>query len=329
MIKIPQPYNVLGLGDACVDLIIPISEKGLEQVPGEKGGSQLIGIDELQRILSTSESVPVMTTGGSSANTIKGLAGLGEKCAFLSYRGNDSQGEYFSLNLKQWGIQALLTQSDLPTPIVACLITPDKQRTMRFFAGCSEKMTDDFLHLDDFKGIRLLHLEAYSFRRGCLIERAVELAKETDALISMDLSSFEIVREFKERILRLIPTIDIVFANEHETRELTGLEPFEGCLKMQELDSIAVVLRGKEGCLVGQKGQVFSSAGYPTEIVDSTGAGDLFASGFLHGILQGFSLDKCAKLGNRLGSAIVEVTGAELPREKWKVVKEFINVCLS
>lgn len=320
-----QPYRILGIGDACIDLLIPVSEEFLAQVPGEKGGSQPIGIEDLNHILSASQTPPLIATGGSCANTIKGLAGLQEKCAFLSYTGYDPLGEHFSLNLKKWGILGLFTKSQLSTSVVLCLITPDGQRTMRFYAGCSMEMSEYFLHPDYFKGIELVHLDAYTFRRGNLTERAVALAKSSQAIASIDLSSFEVVREFKERMLTLLPEFTVVFANEKETKELTGLEPLEGCLKLQEMCSIAVVLRGEKGCMVGHKGKIIHSPAFATHVVDSTGAGDLFASGFLYGILQGYSLEQCAKLGNRMGSAIVEVTGAELPPDKWEIMQKFLE----
>lgn len=320
-----QPYRILGIGDACIDLLLPVSEEFLAQIPGEKGGSQPIEIEELNRIISASHSQPLIATGGSCANTLKGLAGLREKCAFLSTTGYDTLGEHFSLTLKKWGILGLFTKSQLSTSVVLCLITPDGQRTMRFFAGCSREMSDSFLHPDYFKGIRLVHLDAYTFRRGNLTERAAGLAKSAQALISMDLSSFEVIREFRERMLGLLPAISVVFANEKETRELTGLGPREGCLKLQELCAIAVVLRGKEGCYVGHQGTIVESPAFAAHVVDSTGAGDLFASGFLYGFLNGYSLEVCAKLGNRLGSAIVEVAGAELPPEKWELIQDFLT----
>lgn len=326
-----QSYRILGIGDACIDLLIPVSDEFLSQVPGEKGGSQSIEIEQMNRILAASPAPPVIATGGSCANTIKGLAGLHEKCAFLSYTGYDPLGEHFSLNLKKWGILGLFTKSQLPTSVVLCLITPDGQRTMRFVAGCSQEMSEYFLLPDYFNGIMLVHLDAYTLRRGSLTERSVQLAKSAQAIVSIDLSSFEIIREFKERMLKLLPEFTIVFANELETRELTGLGPLEGCLKLQEMCPIAVVLRGKKGCLIGHQGKIIESPAFPVRLVDSTGAGDLFASGFLYGYLQGHSLEICARLGNLLGSAIVEVTGAELPPEKWETVhaileKENLNI---
>lgn len=322
-----HPYRVLGVGAACMDLLIPVSDDFLTHVPGEKGGAQPIGIDKLNHILSKSHTLPNIATGGSCANTIKGLAGLEEKCAFLSHIGSDALGEHFIQYMEKLGIVGLFSKSSRPTPRVLCLITPDGQRTMRFCAGCSEEMSDYFLHPDYFKGVKIIHLDAYTLRNGNLTKRVMQLAKEAQATVSIDLSSFEIVREFHDTIIELLTNyVDIVFANEDETKALTGLPPKEGCLKMQEMCPIAVTLMGKEGCLVGHKGKVFRSRAFPAKLVDSTGAGDLFASGFLYGYLQGYSLEKCARLGNRLGSAIVEVQGAELPPEKLEEIRATLHL---
>lgn len=317
------PYRVLGVGAACMDLLMPVSEDFLSRVPGEKGGAQPIGIEKLNQIISASQTVPHIATGGSCANTLKGLANLREKCAFLSQVGTDALGEHFTAYMRNLGIVGLFSKSALPTPRVLCLITPDGQRTMRFYMGCSEEMSDYFLHPTYFKGVRLVHLDAYTLHNGNLAQRVMQLAKESNAQVSIDLSSFEIVRSYHEKLAELLPNyVDIVFANEDETRALTGLAASEGCLKMQEICPIAVVLRGKNGCLVGHQGELLHSPAFPpTQVVDSTGAGDLFASGFLYGYLQGYSLARCAQLGNRLGSAIVEVQGAELPPEKWKAIR--------
>lgn len=319
-------YRVLGIGHACMDLLIPVSEEFLTRVPGEKGGAESIGIEQLNHILSISHTEPLLATGGSCANTIKGLASLGEKCAFISHVGIDPLGEHFTQYMKKLGIVGLFSKSIHPTAQVLCLITPDGQRTMRFCAGCSEEMSNHFLHPDYFKGVKLMHVDAYTMRNGGLVESVMQMAQEAKAKISMDVSCFEIVHQFHESLTNLlIQYVDIVFANEDETHALTGLPAFEGCLKLQEMCSIAIVLMGKEGCLVGYQGKVFHSPAFPANVVDSTGAGDLFASGFLYGYLQGYPLEKCAKMGNRLGNAIVEVQGAELPLEKWREVSPILH----
>lgn len=318
-------FRILGVGAACIDLLVPVEEQFLAHVPGEKGGSQAIEFEKLNHIIALSGSSPQIATGGSCANTIKGLANLGERCGFLSHMGSDSLGEHFSHQIKKLGIVGLFSTSSLPTARVLCLITPDGQRTMRFFAGSSEEMSDRYIHPNYFKGIRHVHLEAYFLRNGPLLQRIMELAKKAGATISLDVSSFEIIRQYHQTLHALLSTyVDVVFANENEVKELTGLSAFEGCGKLQEICPIAVVLMGERGCLVGHQGRIVHSPAFPAKVIDSTGAGDLFASGFLYGYIREYPLEACARLGNRLGSAIVEVKGADLPEGKWQELRALI-----
>lgn len=319
-------FRVLSLGASCIDLIIPVSEEFLAQISGEKGGCEHIHIEELNRIKEIIEVEPKIVTGGSSANTIKALASLGEKCGFISHVGADPFGEHIIEYMKKNGVIGFFSKSNLPTTQVICFVTPDGQRTMRFFSGCTQEMTEEFLHPRYFENVELVHFSAYSLHKGNLVEEAMELAHKAGAKISLDLSSFEMIRMFRNKIEKLLlKYVDIVFANEDEIRELFGISPEEGCIKLQEICSIAVVLLGAKGCCVGHQGQILHSQAFPTKIVDTTGAGDFFASGFLYGYLRDFPLDICARMGNRMGSAIVEVQGAELSPEKWEEVRAFFR----
>ncbi len=320
-----NPYRVLGVGAACIDLLLPVSEEFLsQQVPGAKGGSQPIDSEQFNLIVSKSGVTPTLATGGSCANTIKGLASLGEKCAFLSHVGSDPLGKHFAHYMEKLGVVNLFYRSKEPTARVLCLITPDGQRTMRYCMGSSEEIPLHFLNLDYFKGVTLVHIDAYSFRNGNLVKQVMQLAKKAGAKISIDLSSFEIVQDYHHTLMELLPQfVDIVFANRDETKALLGLDPFEGCLKLHTMCPIAIVLLGPAGCFVSYQGRLLHSPAYPAQLVDSTGAGDLFACGFLYDYLHGYSIAQCARLGNRLGGAIIEYRGAELPLEKWKEVQAF------
>jgi sugar/nucleoside kinase (ribokinase family) len=320
------PYRILGVGNACIDLLLPIEEDFLAHVPGAKGGSQAITSEQLHHLITLSGTTPLIAAGGSCANTIKGLTRLGEPCALLSYIGKDKWGDYFSHHMQKLGIVDFFSPSPSPTTCALCLITPDGHRTMRFCGGSMQDISDQFLQPTYFKHAHLVHLDSYSLRNDHLVQRALSLAKEAGAKISLDLSSFEIVHAFHSTFLELLPKyVDLIFANEDEAHALTGRGPEESCLVLQELCSIAVILRGKEGCLVGHQGRLIYSSGFPVEVIDSTGAGDLFASGFIYGYLQGYSLEKCARLGNRLGSQVVQVQGAEIPPEQWPLLKTVLN----
>lgn len=318
-------YNILGIGASCMDLMINVSEDFLQNVPGIKGGADKITRSELDRILSLSDQTPYITTGGSCANVIKCLAGLGESCGFFSSLGDDEFGRHYADYMQKMNIQGLIIPSPYPTSCVLCMITPDGQRTMRFFEGSSLSITPEHLLPSHFSRVQLLHLDAYSLRQKGVVERAVQLAKQNKTLISIDLSSFEIIRDHFSTLNTLLSEYaHLVFANADETRALTGLDPEEGCLKLQNICSVAIVMIGKEGCIVGHNGQVFHCPAYPAKLVDSTGAGDYFAGGFLYGYLHNQPLMACANLGNRLGSLIVQVKGAELPTEDQLQIK-FLN----
>lgn len=325
-----KKYNVLGIGAACIDLMINVSDGFLREIPGTKGGAQPIERHELDYILTLSGQTPLITTGGSAANVIKCLAGLGESCAFFSSIGQDEFGKHFDQYFAKQGIQNFLTPSSNPTCCVLCMITPDGQRTMRFYEGSSQCISPEFLHPEYFDCLKLLHIDAYSLRRPGLVEKAMQQAKQKNVLISIDLSSFEIVQKYAEEIKVLLSKYaDIIFANADETRALTALAPFEGCMQLQKMGKIAVVMNGKEGCFIGHKDTIIHCPAIAVNVVDTTGAGDFFAAGFLYNYLRNQTLMNCARLGHLLGGSIVEVRGAELPKEKWQLLRPRIqDLCL-
>lgn len=317
------PYQVLGIGSLCIDLLLQVDDQFLDQIDGEKGGSQFIEWDTFNQILSLSPNLPKTAAGGSSANVIKGLAHLDQRCAFLGQIGTDPLSRQFAEEIKQRGITGLFFPSSQPSPRVLCLITPDGQRTMRFTNGYCSEMADIPLHFEFFKGVKLVHLDGYTLRSGNLAERVMKLASQAGATISFDLSSFEIIEEYHARIFSLISRYPcIIFTNEDEIRALTGFSSFEGCRKLQERCSIAVVMMGKEGCLVGHESEIIHSPASPVNPIDTTGAGDLFSCGFLFGYLKGYPIEKCAQIGNLLGAEVVQVEGAELSSGKWQEIKK-------
>lgn len=321
------PCEILGLGAANMDLLIPVNDDFLKNVPGEKGGAQSIEYESFNKIIELSGSIPYIATGGSCANTIKSLASLKVTCGLLNTIGPDDLGKKFIDYMKGIGVVPLLHPSSKPTSRVLCLITPDGQRTMRFFGGSCTEMSEKHLHPDYFRNVKIVHIDAYSLRNKGLVKTFMQMAKEANITVSFDLSSFEIVREFHDTIVELLTNyVDIVFANIDETRALTGLDPHEGCMKLQMMCPIAVVLVDKNGCLVGHEDKIIAcKPSYPVNVIDTTGAGDLFASGFLYGYLKKFSLEECASIGNLLGGTIIGVIGTELPEERWEEIRTRID----
>lgn len=315
-------HEVLGIGAPILDHLIRIQPQYLDTLSGEKFGMETVSYSEIVRIIENSGSVPKQVAGGSCANAVKGLAALGRKCALIGKIGNDPIGEKLIETLQDLGVTPLLNYSSKPTAHVACLITPDGRRTCRSFLGACQEMGPADLDPSHFHGVKLVHVEGYSLLCEGLTEKAMHLAKEAGALVSFDCGSFEMARNFKSDMLALIEAyVDILFANERENESLTGKPPEQGCSQLQSLCKAAVVMLGRKGCFAAAENKCIHVPTHAVEPVDTTGAGDLFASGFLHGYLAGNPLEECARWGTITGAAAVLEVGAEIPAHKWPAIR--------
>lgn len=305
-------YNILGIANPMLDYIVHISDEALNFT---KGGMEPISLDEFK-------ANGKISAGGSATNVIKALANLGEKCALTGKMGSDKEADQFLHNIERHGITPLYLRSPTPTGKVICLVTPDGERTMRAYLGASQEMGPTDLDPQIFHGVSLVHIEGHALLSPGLTEEAMRLAKEAGAKVSFDLANFEMVQEKKNLILSLLQHVDIVFANEKESFALTGLDPKKSCAFLKQYCEIAVVSCGKKGCIVADKSELFCHPAFIVENpVDTTGAGDLFAGGFLYGYLHNKSLKECARIGNLLGAAVVQIDGAEIPPETWDQLK--------
>lgn len=319
-----QQYAVLGIGAPCMDFLMNVEEQFLLSL-GKKGGSQQTEWSFVEKIIQQSKvQKSYVTAGGSCSNTIKGLSSLGHKCAFFGKLGQDEMGLKYCTSLCSYGIVPLCLSSQQSTQVCMCLISSDGDRTMRCYPGAANELTSDELTETLFQGVKLVHIEGYMLycKDKTFVATAMKLAKEAGAIVSFDLSSYDLIRLHKDRILEILTNyVDIVFANEDEVKELTGKASWEGCKALKEICPIAVVMIGCQGCIVGSGSLVHHSPAIPIKAIDTTGAGELFASGFLHGYLEGLSLERCAQAGNRTGAAVCEIYGAEIPQEKWTEIK--------
>lgn len=321
-------YEILGIGSPLVDHVIKISESFLEALPAVKGSMKTIDYPALTRLLTKTGTQASVRMGGSCANTIKGLAQLGHRCAFIGKVGDDSAGAAFSKSLKKSNVDSFLVNSPTPTGQLACLVTPDGERTFRDFLGASQEFSPEDLKPELFKGVKLVHIEGYTLMNEDVTLRAMELAKAAGAKVSFDLSNFELVKQFQYQIIHLLSRhVDILFANRDETRTLTKLDSEKGCCLLRDLCDVVVTLMGPEGCWIGQGSEQHRCLAYPVAPLDTTGAGDLFAAGFLHGYLTGRPLTECAHYGALAGAAVVQVFGAEIPDEQWEGLRHQILEC--
>lgn len=316
-------HDVLGIGSPFVDHIIEITDAYLARLAGEKGGMSPVDYNTLHRIIQESNATPLIMYGGSGANTIKGLANLGHQAALFGKVGVDPAGKKFLEKIHTLNIKSYLKVTDTPTAQAVCLITPDKERTMRSFLGASQEVSQHDLNPELFHNVKLVHIEGYQLLNEGVVKRTMELAKAAGAKISFDLGSFEIVHKHSDEILRLLTDyVDILFGNEAEIHALTQLSPERGCRILKDLCHTVIVLLGSKGCIVGRESVQIHTPAIPAKPIDTTGAGDLFASGFLHGFLEGRSLEQCAYLGTLAGASVVEILGVDIPPQMWADIKE-------
>jgi sugar/nucleoside kinase (ribokinase family) len=305
---------ILGIGTPILDYTVRVENSFVDSLPGKKGGMVPVTSEQFDEILKSSHTHPLIMAGGSCSNAIKGLASLGFDCALLGIIGHDTNADEYYAQIRALGITPLFQTSSVPTAKVLCLITPDGQRTCRSYLGASQEIDVNAITPDLFQNKKLVHIEGYSLLQGQLPELVMQLAKDAGALISFDLASFEIVEQFKDRIRFLLSNyVDILFANEDETQALTGHQGEIGCQELAKLARIAVVMQGSKGCLVGSKDELLHELAIKVNVVDTTGAGDYFASGFLGAYLQNKSLRECAASGNKMAAKVVQVFGTNIP----------------
>ena len=322
--------KIIGLGNALVDIIVFIDEDELlEKLDLPKGSMQLVDIEKSSMIRKACEHLPSsFASGGSAANTIYGLAKLGVETSFVGKIGNDDYGRIFKEDLEKSNIKPVLLTSDTHSGRAVALISPDRERTFATHLGAAIELEADELHTDHFAGHDIFHIEGYIVQNNELLEKAMKLAKENGMDISLDLASYNVVEDNLEFLRYIVKEyVDIVFANEEESKSFTGKEPEEALDELAEFCRIAVVKIGKEGSLVKSGEDVFHIDAIDVELVDTNGAGDIYAAGFLYGLSRGWSLDKCGKAGAILAGKIIEISGARLDETGWeKAMKLIVSI---
>lgn len=321
-----QTHDIIGVGAPILDSLIKIEDSFLqEHVQGEKGGMELIDGDTLAAIIGKSGMTPVDTPGGSAGNTIFAMTRLGMKTAFIGKLGTDDAAVTFRNAYQQMGGDlSRFKIAEGPNARCLSLVTPDSERTMRTMLGASALLTPDEVSPDDFAGARHVHIEGYLLFNPDLIRQVTCCAAEAGCTISLDLASFEVVSASKAHLVSLLENhVDVVFANEDEAQayfpDLTGYEQMAA--ELAKLCQVAVVKLGADGSIIASGDQQHRIGCRPIrQLVDTTGAGDLWASGFLTGWLRDKDLAECGRLGSVMGSEIVQVMGANVPAERWPAV---------
>lgn len=320
--------RILGIGNALVDVMTLIdNDMVLEKFSLPKGSMQLVDNEKSILIKSgTSNFNRNLTSGGSAANTIHGLAMLGVNTGFIGSVGKDDTGDFFETDMKTAGVKTFLSRRNSITGTAVALISPDSERTFATHLGAAVELEEEDLNSDYFKDYNILYLEGYLIFNKSLVDRACRIAKENNMKIALDLASYNVVdaklADFKEIIEKYI---DIVFANEEEAKSFTGLAPLDALNTLSRLCDVAVIKVGKEGSLIKRGDEVVKIGSITVQSIDTTGAGDLYASGFLYGFAKGFSLEKCGLLGSVLAGHVIEIVGARMDEHRWKKIIKFLK----
>jgi len=315
--------KILGMGNALVDIMTRLKDDQiLEQMNLPKGTMQLVNREFIWQILDKTISLPKsLSSGGSAANTIHGLANLGIETAFIGKVGSDEFGEIFKKDLVLKKINPLIFYGLNETGRAVALISPDSERTFATFLGAAVELSEDDIDSSIFKGFKYFHIEGYLVQNHHLIEKAVRLAKKNDLIVSLDMASFNVVETNREFLASIIEEyVDIVFANEEEAKVFTGFTPEEAIASIARDCSIAIVKLGEKGSIIQQKDKRFTVPSIKSNCIDTTGAGDLYASGFLYGLTKNFQLEKCGQLGSLLAGNVIEVIGAKMDESRWKTI---------
>jgi len=321
--------KVLGVGSPILDILVNVEEEFIKAIDGEKGGMELVSPQELDNILDRVGNRPTRTPGGSAANTIFGLANFGIATAFLGKTGKDSQSDFYCSQYEKMGgdLSCIKRDSALPTGRCLSLITPDSERTMRTDLGAASTLSPSEITSSDFSGISHVHIEGYMLFNRNLTEHILKIAKECDCVISLDLASFEVVKASLDILPDLLKNyIDIIFANEDEAAAFAdGLAPNEALEKLSKYCNLAVVKLGKDGALIKAGTETEKIEAVVAKALDTTGAGDLWASGFLSEYLRGGDLAKSGYAGSVTASQVVQIMGASIPAERWDIIKDTLK----
>jgi sugar/nucleoside kinase (ribokinase family) len=323
--------KILGMGNALIDMVAEMPDDSLlRELDLSEGSMQLVDKDFSTKVMRRIQSLPRLEkSGGSAANTICGLSALGMETAFIGKVGRDRLGNVFRKDLESYGVKPLLQYGSTETGLAVALVSPNGERSFATYLGAAIEMEPADLPENIFPDYTHFYIEGYLVQHRELIERAVELAGNAGLSVILDLASFNVVEDNREFLRFLVGKYaDIVFANEEEAFAYAGEKNPEKALHAIAQDCrIAIVKRGASGSLIQTGERMFRIDPIRVNCVDTTGAGDLYAAGFLYGLLNGLRLPLCGEIGSILAGKVIEVTGAKISGAVWpEIIEQVRNI---
>jgi sugar/nucleoside kinase (ribokinase family) len=314
--------SIFGIGNPLMDFVVNADDDFVKKLGAEKGTMNLISEEEKDDLLAeilTYKNIP----GGSCANTIRGIAWLSEhapldKTVYSGAVGKDTVGyRYIELMEKEYGILPRIPRKKKATGTCIAIVTPDYERTMFTYLGACVDYAEEDIDYDLLKKAQIVHFAGYMWdtdNEKKAIKKAARICRENGITISFDLADPIMVQFHKEEFLPWIPDyVDILFGNKDEIAMITGKsgDNTEIILEAGKFSPLVVMKIGADGCIVNNKGDIFTIKGLKVKAIDTVGAGDSFASGFLYAYARKKDLKTCATMANRLAAHIVSVEGCD------------------
>ncbi len=307
--------KILGIGNAIVDVICKVEDKFIVQNNLTKSTMKLVDETEFKKLLSTLK-IEETVSGGSVANSIVGLSQLGNEVGFIGKVSDDELGNKYEEGLKKESVQFFYSKKkeEIPTGTCLILITPDSERTMITFLGTAGKINEKDINVNAVKNSEILFLEGYLWDEG-EPKKAFDKAINYSNKVAMSLSDLFCVERHKPHFLDLVKNkLDITFANEQEIMSLINVKKFDDVINFaKEINKLIIITRGAKGAIAINKGEIVEcTAKKNLQIKDLTGAGDLFAGGFLHGLINNKSIIDSLENGTEMSSRVIQIIGARL-----------------
>jgi sugar/nucleoside kinase (ribokinase family) len=307
--------KILGIGNAIVDVICKVEENYLSNNGLIKSTMKLVDEDEFQKLLSTLK-IEDTVSGGSIANSIVGLSQLGNKVGFIGKVNDDDLGQKYEDGLKKENVDYIYSKKkeNLPTGTCLILITPDSERTMCTFLGTAGKINEGDVDINSVKNSEIIFLEGYLWDEGDP-KSAFDKAIQNSNKVAMSLSDLFCVERHKQHFLDLVRhKIDVTFANEQEITSLIEAKNFDEVISFcHQLGKMIVITRGEKGSIAINKNEIIEcESNRDLKIVDLTGAGDLFAAGFLHGYINNLTISESLEKGTEMSTKVIQQIGARL-----------------
>jgi len=304
-----------------MDFLAHVDDSFIASSGSPKGGMTMVDPATQRGLVAALPGPAAEAPGGSACNTMVGLARLGRKTRFLGRRGSDAVGDRLESALSATGLELALVRGAEDNGCVLSCVTPDAQRTMFTSLAASAAFAPSEIDETRFDGVGLVYIEGYLLFNAPLFDALLEIASRRGIPVAFDCGSFEVVGIFRDRLLELLgkKAISIFLANEDESRALTNTDPEPSLEWISQHVDVAVVKLGARGALLAQGAKRAIVAAAPVaHVLDTTGAGDLWASGFLAGLDEGRDLSACGQLAAAVAAEAIQVLGAQIPEAGWR-----------